>query len=63
MSVDSNILPLGSYEILIGMDCFEKHAVVVNCKNKIFYSLDEMGHNRTIKRICRGVLVRHSFSL
>jgi hypothetical protein len=36
MSVDLNILFLGFYEILIGMDCLEKHVVVVNCKNKNF---------------------------
>jgi hypothetical protein len=26
-----NVLPLGSYDLLIGMDWLEKHAVVVNC--------------------------------
>jgi hypothetical protein len=27
--VDLNILPLGSYDLLIGMDWIEKHATVV----------------------------------
>jgi hypothetical protein len=41
-SVDLNILPLGSYDLLIGMDWFEKHAAIVNCKNKTFDILDEL---------------------
>jgi predicted aspartyl protease len=62
-SVDLNILPLGSYDILIGMDWLENHAAVVNCKNKTFDCLDELGHNRTIKGIPRGVSVRQISSL
>jgi predicted aspartyl protease len=33
---DLNVLPLGSYDILIGMDWLEKHWSLVNCKPKPF---------------------------
>jgi hypothetical protein len=61
--VDFNILLLGSYDILKGMDWIEKNAVVVNCKNKTLDCLDEVGHNRTIKGIPCGVSVRQISSL
>ena len=34
--VDLNILPLGSYDMLIGMDWLEKHRVILNCVDKTF---------------------------
>ena len=30
-SVKLNVLPLGSYDVLIGMDWLEQHRVVLNC--------------------------------
>eukprot|EP00253_Pinus_taeda_P012331 PITA_12331 len=32
---DLNILPRGSYDVLIGMDWLEKHWALVNCKTKV----------------------------
>ena len=29
-----NILPLGSYDVLMGMDWLEKHKEIVNCLDK-----------------------------
>ena len=34
--VKLNVLPLGSYDVLIGMDCLEKHQVILNYFQKIF---------------------------
>ena len=34
-----NILPLGSYDLLIGMDWLEKHKVMLNCFDKTFMAL------------------------
>ena len=34
--VDLNVLPLGSYDILIGMHWLEDHRVKLNCYNKDF---------------------------
>jgi hypothetical protein len=42
-NVDMNIIPLGYYDIIIGMDWLEKHHVVLNCHNKTFACLDEEG--------------------
>ena len=38
--VKLNVLPLGSYDILIGMDWMERHQVVLNCFQKIFTCLN-----------------------
>ena len=35
-TVKLNALPLGSYDILIGMDWLEQHTVVLNCFDKTF---------------------------
>ena len=36
-----NIIPLGSFDILIGMDWLDKHHDVLNCHNNTFTCLDE----------------------
>ena len=43
---DLNVLPLGSYDILIGMDWLEVHRVKLDCYNKIFEFMDEEGNQR-----------------
>ena len=35
-TVKLNVLPLGSYDLLIGMDWLEQHKVVLNCYDKTF---------------------------
>ena len=37
---DLNVLPLGSYDVLIGMDWLEGHRVNIDCYNKTFECLD-----------------------
>ena len=34
--VNLNVLPLGSYDLLIGMDWLEQHRVILNCYDKTF---------------------------
>jgi hypothetical protein len=46
---DLNIIPLGLYDCLIGMDWLDKHHVVLDCYNKEFNYLDEEGNLRTIQ--------------
>lgn len=41
VKADLNVLPLGSYDILIGMDWLEKHWSLVDCKTKIIYYRDQ----------------------
>jgi hypothetical protein len=38
---DLNIIPLGSYDFLIGMDWLDELYVVLDCYNKAFTCLDE----------------------
>ena len=56
--VDVNIIPLGSYDCLIGMDWLEKHHDVLDCYNKTITCLDEEGHQSKIQGIPRVVAVR-----
>ena len=37
MIVKLNVLPLGSYDLLIGMDWLEQHRVILNCYDKNLY--------------------------
>ena len=43
-----NIIPLGSYDCLIGMDWLDRHHARLDCYNKDFAFLDEEGNLRTI---------------
>jgi hypothetical protein len=54
---DLNILPLGSYDCLIGMDWLEQHHVILDYHNKSFTCLNEEGKPRTIQRIPKEVTV------
>jgi hypothetical protein len=58
MKAKLNILPLGSYDILIGMDWFDQHHALLDYCNKEFTCLDEEGNRKTIQRIPRAVVVR-----
>jgi hypothetical protein len=46
-----NIIPLGSYDSLIGMDWLDQHHVILDCYNKAFTCLDEEGNLRTAQGI------------
>ena len=35
-----NVLPLGSYDVLIGMDWLEQHKSKVDCFNKVIECVD-----------------------
>jgi hypothetical protein len=55
---DLNIIPLGSYDFLIGMDWLEQHHIILDYYNKEFTCLDEEGKLRTIQGIPKEVTVR-----
>jgi hypothetical protein len=61
--VDLNIIPLGSYDFLIGMDWLDKHHAILDCYNKAFTCLDEEGNLRTVQGIPREVTIREVSSL
>jgi hypothetical protein len=56
--VDVNIIPLGSYDFLIGIYWLEKHHVVLDCYNKTIIGLDEEGKQGKIQGIPRVVAIR-----
>ena len=43
-----NIIPLGSYDCLIGMDWLDKHHAILEFYNKAFNCLDEEGNLRRL---------------
>lgn len=55
---DLNVLPLGSYDVLIRMDWLEKHRSLVNYKTKTIYYRDELGTRQEMQGIRRPVQVR-----
>ena len=46
---DLNVLPLGSIDVLIGMDWLEAHRAKLDCYNKTFECLDEECNLRVVK--------------
>ena len=56
--VKLNVIPLGSYDVLIGMDWLEKHQVILNYFQKTFTCLNNEGERITITGIPRKIFVR-----
>ena len=48
--VDLNIQPLGSYDVLIGMDWLEYHKVNIDYYNKTFECMDGEGNPVVVKK-------------
>ena len=57
------VMPLGSYDILIGMDWLEAHRENIDCYNKIFECLDEEGNLRVVKGIPKVISGRKSSAM
>jgi hypothetical protein len=55
--VELNVLPLGSYECLIGMDWLDQHHAILDCRNKAFTCLDEEGNQKKFQGISRVVAI------
>jgi hypothetical protein len=58
-----NIIPLGSYDCLIGMDWLDQHHVVLDYYNKAFTCLDEEGNLRAVQGMLRVVTIREVSTL
>jgi hypothetical protein len=56
--VKLNILPLGSYDCLIGMEWLDQHHSLLDYCNKNFTCLDEEGNQKTVQGIPRVAVVR-----
>ena len=51
-------LPLGSYDLLIGMDWLEQHKVILNCYDKTFTCLNSDEHSVKVKGTPRKTIIR-----
>jgi hypothetical protein len=60
---DMNLILLGSYDILIGMDWLDKHHVILDFHNKTFTCLDEEGKKSILKGIPRPISIREISAL
>ena len=58
ISTDLNILPLGSYYVLIGMDWLERQWALVNCKYKTINFLSNNGSRIEVQGVKREVNLR-----
>ena len=63
MKVNLNILPLGSYDILIGMDWLEHHYVMLDCLHKSILCTDSQGNQVKVQGIPKKFSVRKISSL
>ena len=61
--VNLNVLPLGSYDLLIGMDWLEQHRVILNCYDKTFTCLNSDGKPVSVKWIPRKTTIRQISAL
>ena len=57
------MLPLGSYDMLIGMDSLEQHGVVLNCFDKTFTCINSDGKLINVKGNPRKTSVRQISTL
>ena len=55
---DLNIIPLGSYDVLIGMDWLDAHHAILDFHNKTYTCLDEEGNRVTLGGIVRPISSR-----
>ena len=62
-NANMNIIPLGYYDILIGMDWLEMHHVILDCHNKTFACIDEEGKQSTVKGIPSPISIREISTL
>ena len=53
-----NVMPLGSYQILIGMDWLEPHRINLDYYNNTFECMDEEGNSRVVRGILKVISVR-----
>ena len=61
--VDLNVLPLGSYDVLIGMDWLEAHRVKLDSYHKTFECMEEEGNPRVVRGIPKVISVRQILAM
>ena len=61
--VKVNVFPIGSYDLLIGMDWLEQHKVILNCYDRTFTCLNSDEKPVSVKGIPRKTIVRQISAL
>ena len=61
--INLKILPLGSYDILIGMEWLEQHHVMLDFLHKSILCTNNQGNQVKIQGIPKKVFVRHISSI
>ena len=61
--VNLNILPLGSYDLLIGINWLEKKKALMNCWDKTLHCVYEEGKPFILKGISKPIFVRQISAL
>jgi hypothetical protein len=60
---DLNILPLDSYDCLIGMNWLDQHNAILDYHKKEFTCLDEEGNLRKVQGVPRAVTIKEISAL
>ena len=53
--IDLNVFPLGSYDMIIGMDWLANYKVILNCFDKTFTYVDEDQIVRKVKGVLKPI--------
>ena len=61
--INMNIFPLGSYNMIIGMDWLERHKVILNCFDKNFTCVDEDQIVRKVRGVTKFISLRQISSM
>ena len=61
--VKLTVLPLGSYDLLIGMYWLKQHRVILNCYDKTFTCINNDGKPISVKGVPRKTTIRHISAL
>ena len=51
--------PLGSYDVILGINWFTEHKAILNCEDKLVECLDDFGNPVIVNGIKRPIVLRH----
>lgn len=61
-TVSLRVIPLGSYDIILGMDWLDQHQVVIDCREKTVRCIDDNRTSKIIAGVKRPMSVRTIFA-
>ena len=57
--VNLYVAPLGSYNVIVGINWLTEHKAIVNCEDKLVECLDDFGNLVVVNGIKRLIVLRH----